>query len=209
MWLRGWLAAVLVLATGACTGQGSEPTAPGVSVMPVPAGCDPSRVRVDWTGHHTRPALTTVTRYVRAGDASTSEPPGTRLVDVPFAPSVAGVAAPAAWLTALAKSLQAETGAVVHGTPPSAGTGSVLSVTEVTSEIVVQIAYSGVREVRGDFAVHCGTVVRGTFVGWSSVAVGVVTCRSREGSIHDEFDKLALSHCSTPSTPPSGESPRR
>jgi hypothetical protein len=98
---------------------------------------------------------------------------------------------------------------VVHGTSPSAGTGSVLSVTEVTSEIVEQIADSGGQEVRGDFVVHCGTVVRGTFVGWSSVAVGVVTCQTREGRVHDGFDKLALSHCSTPSTPPSGESPAR
>ncbi|GAA0808934.1 hypothetical protein [Spirilliplanes yamanashiensis] len=142
-----------------------------------------------------------------------AEPTGTEpsppvVLDQPFVPAVVGVAAPASWPAELAESLKADSGDVVHTSSPSPSSDTFSSVIGGTpGEVVEELIYDGVERVSADFVVRCRPEVRGTFVGWSSMTVGAVTCQYQEFPEYDAFQRLALHYCSRSPAPAPSEPP--
>ncbi|GAB1694341.1 hypothetical protein KRM28CT15_61440 [Krasilnikovia sp. M28-CT-15] len=186
--------------TSACAGPTPQ-SAVSPAPTPVPAGCQLSGTPITWGPRQTTPILTDAT-LVRQEELIGSSA-GRKLLDQPFTPTITGVAAPASWLTDLAKSLKTATGQAVHTTSPSPDSQrfGVSSGGDAGQQVHI-IIYSGVDRVSAGFTVQCDPLVEGTFVGWSSAVVGGVACQYQPDLAYDAFARLALKYCPDPVTAP-------
>ncbi|XVV16221.1 hypothetical protein ACQP2X_18255 [Actinoplanes sp. CA-131856] len=169
--------------TGACARAGAGP-ADAVPADAVPAGCEPAASTITWSPVETAPVLTSAWFFAAAA-GQPKELPLER-----FTPSLAGVTAPASWLTDLGASLARSTGTSVHTTEPSAEGQSGLPADGGSF-----VTYTGVDRVSAGFEVRCDRTVRGTLTAWSRTVIGGAPCGSGTGVELDAFGRLAVALC--------------
>ncbi|GAA0797710.1 hypothetical protein [Spirilliplanes yamanashiensis] len=192
-------AAAAVLLCGSCAHRDAEterpyPNAESVEqeTVPVPAGCDPARGRVAWSPAVRSPEPIRIVRD-RSRVQPESEHARLRMVERPFRPAIAGLAAPRSWRARLAASLSAATGDTVLATAARPGTAAPPA--DPAGPAAEIIRYEVAQAVSADFVVPCGPGVRGRFTGWTAVTAGTVSCADA-GAATDPTALVVLQYCS-------------
>lgn len=174
---------------------------PTPSVAGVPAGCDPGRSAVEWSGMVQEPVLEHVSLF--AGHVPGE---GRSLLDSPVTAAITGLAAPDTWLPILAGRLASETSTDVQTVRPSTAYGMDFGFSgEVNPDITESIVYQGVHRISATFTVDCEPKVSGTFTAWTETKTGGVMCGDRIPP-EDLYGQAARRYCPrTPHPLPSDE----
>jgi hypothetical protein len=189
-----WMLAFLLALPAGC----ARPTA---EVVGVPAGCDPEKSPVEWSGIVQEPVLEHVSLF--AGDVLGE---GRVVLDAPVTAAVTGVAAPETWLRILATELENVTGADIQIVRSSSsyemGIGSWGA---ANSDIPESLAYMGVRRISAGFTVACTPAVSGTFTAWTETTASALMCGDQMPP-EDLYGQAARKYCPrTPQPLPSAE----